>query len=448
MRHSRLLASALLVLGTLVCSAMPARACSCLPSGPPCQAYSKFPVVFAGTATDVSDEQRLHRLVRFRVDEAFKGVDGAEVEVHTGLGGGDCGYPFTEGTQYLVYASRNEKDGRLAVSICSRTAPLAEASDDIAYIRGLANAATGGTIFGSATRFARNLREGGSTKVGPIAGMKVVATSGNRRVEAVTGEDGRFRFEALSPGTYRVEASVPAGLTPQESQEVRVADRGCAEIVYLACSDGRVSGRLLDSSGNPVRSTTVDLIPVDSLDGDRRGLWEISEEDGRFEIDEVPPGRYVLGVNLARPAEPTDNYPVPRTFFPSGDSPSTAQVIVLGDGQHVSGLELQLPPPLPVRSITGVVVWPDGRPAFRAQVSARDTASRYLEGAAGSANVRGEFTLRVFDGQSVVLEATIAKPPTPGDERERGVRELLRTDPVPITKDAKPGKVRLVIRPE
>src|SRR5271168_3415594 len=43
-------------------------------------------------------------LVTFRVTRAYKGDVGSEVQISTGLGGGDCGAVFATGLTYLVYA--------------------------------------------------------------------------------------------------------------------------------------------------------------------------------------------------------------------------------------------------------------------------------------------------------------------------------------------------------
>jgi hypothetical protein len=55
--------------------------------------------------------------------EYFQGMGhlNQEVVVSTGLGNGDCGYPFQVGTTYLVYASNDS--GKLSTSICSGTSP-------------------------------------------------------------------------------------------------------------------------------------------------------------------------------------------------------------------------------------------------------------------------------------------------------------------------------------
>src|SRR5881409_1090518 len=73
------------------------------------------------------------RAVRISLDQIFRGVEGGEVEVLTGFGGGDCGCGFKQAQQYLVYAYRSD-DGQLRTSICTRTKSISEADDDLAYI--------------------------------------------------------------------------------------------------------------------------------------------------------------------------------------------------------------------------------------------------------------------------------------------------------------------------
>src|ERR1041385_658039 len=47
-----------------------------------------------------------HRAVTFNVLSSYRGNVSGKVSVLTGLGGGDCGFDFETGKQYLVYASR------------------------------------------------------------------------------------------------------------------------------------------------------------------------------------------------------------------------------------------------------------------------------------------------------------------------------------------------------
>ena len=79
-----------------------------------------------------------HLSVRIRVVESFRGTQkvGDLVDVRTGMGGGDCGYHFEIGKQYLVDA--RDQGGTLNTEICSRTASLDRGQADIRILRKIA----------------------------------------------------------------------------------------------------------------------------------------------------------------------------------------------------------------------------------------------------------------------------------------------------------------------
>ena len=111
-----------------------ARACSCAGESAPCEEYWEASAVFIGTVIEgrlvtVKEGDFEHQMnaVRISIDEAFRGVEGAEVEVMTGLGGGDCGFGFRRSQQFLVYAYRDKDDQKLYTSICTRTRAISEA---------------------------------------------------------------------------------------------------------------------------------------------------------------------------------------------------------------------------------------------------------------------------------------------------------------------------------
>lgn len=73
-------------------------------------------------------------LVSFSVSRSYRGVQQQHVQIETGLGGGDCGFPFETGRQYLVYAYKNDS-GRLSTRICTATALLEDSQANLAYLR-------------------------------------------------------------------------------------------------------------------------------------------------------------------------------------------------------------------------------------------------------------------------------------------------------------------------
>ena len=94
-----------------------AAACDCaFGGGTPCQDYWEVSAVFVGVVTgssrvtvDQGGYAHTQRLVQFSLDRAYKGIEGAEAQVITGLGDADCGYGFRLGEKYLVYAYRDKE---------------------------------------------------------------------------------------------------------------------------------------------------------------------------------------------------------------------------------------------------------------------------------------------------------------------------------------------------
>ena len=143
----------------------PVSACSCAEPGPPSQEFRKSSAVFTGTVLRVVDEyvpvfSSLDRVltavgrqpyfwsqagkyvgyrIYFRVYHSWKGVEKTAVMVDTGYGIGDCGYSFAVHNDYLVYAAYpyGIPDDYWITSICSRTAEISAATNDLRYLSSL-----------------------------------------------------------------------------------------------------------------------------------------------------------------------------------------------------------------------------------------------------------------------------------------------------------------------
>lgn len=142
----------------------PVAACSCIKAGPPPVEFNKYTAVFSGTVTYITDKRNFGIImieeamrlagfhpsiyymerfwgykVTFAVSKSWKFVEATSIQVDTGYGMGDCGYNFFVGNDYLVYASRahGNPGGYLVTSICSRTAELSQAADDLSYLNTL-----------------------------------------------------------------------------------------------------------------------------------------------------------------------------------------------------------------------------------------------------------------------------------------------------------------------
>ncbi len=114
-------------------------ACSCVADITPEETYSHADAVFSGIVQSVEEKSvwgKSFREVVFDAQTIWKGEPKSTIKVVTGTGGGDCGFDFTEGEMYVVYAGYGGIYGdekTLEVNICNRTALFSSASEDIAY---------------------------------------------------------------------------------------------------------------------------------------------------------------------------------------------------------------------------------------------------------------------------------------------------------------------------
>lgn len=379
-RPARLPLAAFAVL-LLLGGAVEALACSCVPERPVCEGFGGASAVFVGRVVGSaerkeSEDQNGRKTtydvgtIYFAVEETFSGVRGKRrVEIHSGTGGGDCGFWFLRGQRYLVYADASDK-GRLHTNICTRTRPLSEAAEDLAFLRDLPPAGTGARIYGIVARPAYTQDKPEEAKDEGIPGIKVIVTGPSGRRELFTDAEGRYEISNLKAGVYKIDADLPPQYHRDElsNYKRRVYDRGCASADFPAIPNGVVAGRVLTAEGETVEKPDVVLLRADATGtlglGDEVGASHENHAEGRFEIGQVPPGEYVLGINLT--GSPKVEFPYPPTYFPGVTQRSEATVIKLGLGEKVSDLLLRLPPPLSRGSVSGVVVWPDGaRPSAR-----------------------------------------------------------------------------------
>ena len=94
----------------------------------------------------------------------------------------------------------------------------------------------------------------------PVSGATVIASSAQKRFERATGSNGKYVFDDLPPGKYKVQVIMPAKMSPVHDEELEIHDHGCAQLDFRVVSDGRIRGRLLDARGQPLGIKTVDLI--------------------------------------------------------------------------------------------------------------------------------------------------------------------------------------------
>ena len=117
-------------------------ACSCAVNSDPNKAIEEAEAVFSGKVLNIKQGREQNGIVGaieyrdvnlFEVQETWKGINQSQVMVYDNGGDASCGVNFEESKSYLVYTYKN-KEGDLYTSLCSRTAEISKAGEDLTIL--------------------------------------------------------------------------------------------------------------------------------------------------------------------------------------------------------------------------------------------------------------------------------------------------------------------------
>ena len=423
----------LFVLAALLFLTDKATACTCaglrdLDGYHPCMAYRRADAVFTGQVESIRrDIESWQHVVRFSVDEAYRGVQGRTVEVVTNPNTPSCGYPFKEGQRYFVYAQR-AKNGKLTESLCGPTVRLGEATRDVSYARAAMAGEKGARIVGAVVKVERtSVKE--YPKKSAMPHVRVTLERWNQPWETisrtVTDAEGRYEFKGVGVGEYRVRAMLPKPgweWTPDgKSKEHRVSiseETNCESDSFIVTSDSSIRGRLVTPDGAPLPDQYMSLIPLDENRKEFSSMYTPTTNsfpgNGHYYFRDVPPGRYLVAINPSnRPAKSDPAYPL--MYYPGVRTKPQATVIEV-DGKREFILEdFKLPPPLKERWFSGTVLLADRSPAVGAKVILIDPNDRMMGTNVTEviADAQGKFRVKGYESFPYWIDAYIISATQP-----------------------------------
>jgi hypothetical protein len=270
---------------------------------------------------------------RFTIEESFRGNAGAEIVIHSD--GSNCNYPFVAGANYLVYATKNPKDGLLYTSRCSQTKPAVMAAGALREFRAVRDRKSMDDMFGTIGAAARGASLEDWLETKPLANIEVRATSLGKSYSTRTDSLGAYAFTSLPAGTYQVDPDLPKGFVRWAPAIVDVSGGVACRLDQFAIADGQIEGTVVDSAGNPIAGfvTIQHSGPAEAAARQRGGLpGDEAGPDGKFSLPHLPPGRYRLVYHPANDFRTTFYWPA-----------DPADAIDLALGQHITGLQFKLP---------------------------------------------------------------------------------------------------------
>ena len=167
----------------------------------------------------------------------------------------------------------------------------------------------------------------------------------------------------------------------------------------------KISGKVFDLEGKPAFQLQVCLIKADEVDANPEAVFakgrrfEYIDQSGYYELQWVPPGRYILAVN----ADFRFGYPV--TYYSDTQDITRAKIITIGPSENLQNIDISLPLPTLMRRVgKGIVTDADGRPVPGAHVTLVVAKYPWI-GPSADIWEKGDFSITGFEGIEYLLNA-------------------------------------------
>ena len=281
----------------------------------------------------------------------------------------------------------------------------------------------------------------------PLADARVTLVPAERRSvfvgvglppQVVTDQDGGYVFDGVAGGRYRLVAQKTgyADLSgPAGASGVHVDVRGGQRVIgpdIRLVRGGAISGRVLNSRGEPLPDVTVTAFHPVTVGGrpQARGIpsGQASQTNdlGEFRISGLRPGEYYVAAHPSPQPRfvrrsPANNTTLVATYFPGVRETAAAQTLVVNGSETVAGLEFMMLTGAAF-AITGIVVDEQDRPVAGAMISMLSSGPReplFFAGAA-SASTQSDGTFRLDSVTSGTYRLRAILPVVVSDARGGG----------------------------
>lgn len=422
MAHPLLKTATLLLYSSLlvIAAAKIVSACSCPPPKSVLDAYDAADAVLIVRMVSVKKSEASEPSspgnvseATFAVERVYKGnvkvndklVFGLAYKLH-------CPSAFREediNTQFLFYAQAPKSDQDFwSVINCGRSKAVSLATEDLLYLDNM-------TKRRGKTRISGKYGDDRNQDV-VVAHRRIRIVSDEKAYETFTDEKGFFEIYEVAPGKYRLEPEVPPGwridrwflrlnssapavLKSPKSVQFNVEPKKHISINLGFEPDNVVAGRLVGPKGEPLAKTCAYLRrPDDNMDMVRGNTRTgCADENGRFRIESIPPGDYVLVLNqdgLAKGVQP-----FPRVFYPGSIELEKATTITIALGQTLKDIDVVVPAMLDTVTVEGVLLFSDDQPVASQYVNFEGIDKPGILGwSTDETDEQGRFSLKIIKG--------------------------------------------------
>ena len=434
--RGRWLAVLLLACAAGLLDARVAHACSCAGKPTVLEQYDWAEVVVVTRVVSLEKSVSAKEIrpggvaaARMVVEKVYKGQLRAGDEMVFAQGGGtDCIYTFDDddiGRRHLFYLKPLKDASIWIAGTCGRSRPIEYAGDDLLYLNNLDK--TRGR-----TRLSGTLYFWGSD--GPdLAGLKLRIVGAKKSHELKTDEHGVYEIYDLPAGRYWLQPEVPPGWKvngnsnpaasldlPLMGLDVEAPTKKAVPLLPFVIEDKKhtaldlrfeidnaVRGKVFDTTGKPMDRVCLDLIPAEES-REKPYLADCTENGGAFEIDEIPPGDYILILN--DDGEVSGDEPFTTFYYPNVSKREEATVFHIGAGDFVEDLQVFVPKMVETVTVEGVFLYSDGKPVvgewaefYVVKDGDKKDEDEAEAAARAQTDAKGRFSVKILKGQKGTL---------------------------------------------
>jgi hypothetical protein len=429
MRYKTCFLFLLFILAIFVVDVRTANACSCGGTSTVLQGYewAKNIVIVRAVSFEKS-EKRVAGIASTNmvVDKVFKGdLKAGDEMIFIQGGGADCIWTFQEkdaGKQFLFYLneSKNEQKAWYA-GTCGRSRSLEQAADDLLYLENIDKVRGKTRLSGTLIYSQAPARDGEEWISRALDGRKVRIIGEKKTYELTTNSQGVYEIYDLPPGIYTVEpeafdgwkldhpyASSPPRTSIAERINIKKAGNREFQIVveagkhaYFEFSykiDNAIGGKVYDVAGKPMKDVRISLTPVEGKAARFLNASDYTDEDGKFKIESVPPGRYLMVIN--DDGKISSDEPFTTFYYPNTFEREKAGVIAIGAGNIQEDMNIYVPKMEEVITVEGILLYEDGKTVADKYVEFKADNGR--PGIDGNAKAKtdgaGRFSVKILKG--------------------------------------------------
>jgi hypothetical protein len=384
------------------------------------------------------------RSTTLSVEKVFKGAfkTGDKITLAQG-GGADCIWTFSEqsiGQEYLFYLGSKPLDskqfegmisatsrGRFSAghntwvaSTCSRSGNVKHRNLDLKYLQNISSVRGKTRLSGNVSQFIESPIEIGQREYRKLGAKNIRIVGNGRDVNIKTDEHGDYEIYDLPAGKYKLSVEPISGYKTSpfdwaavDSIDVEMKPGQHFEQDYTYYIDNSISGKLFDSNQKALKDVCLDLYPAEGVKARSFRNFDCTNENGEFKLDQIPEGRYVIVVNDKN--EISARQPFGTFYYPDKLKKDEAQIITIRAGEHLKGLVITAPKTAETITITGVLLFENGKPVADESVEfysyeslAKQKDKVYItEDSRDSTDKDGRFEIRILKGQKGKLLGSI-----------------------------------------